>query len=171
MEQTRREFMSSSVGAGLAIGAGLCVPGSVRRALGQPVGGKKKILFLGGTGFIGPHIVRALLAEGHTVTLFNRGNRDELFPDLELITGSPSARRRYIDITLCQTDSVYCRTLSGYNKLLEQRNASLKKLAETGRGKDVVNILSERLKCGIHLTIALQKCSSYVSFALTLKRH
>ena len=65
--------------------------------------------------------------------------------DLELITGSPSARRRYIDITLCQTDSVYCRTLSGYNKLLEQRNASLKKLAETGRGKDVVNILSERL--------------------------
>ena len=65
--------------------------------------------------------------------------------DLELITGGPSARRRYIDITLCQTDSVYLRTLSGYNKLLEQRNAALKSLAESGRGRDVVNILSERL--------------------------
>ncbi|MFT5195458.1 MAG: DNA replication and repair protein RecF, partial [Candidatus Promineifilaceae bacterium] len=65
--------------------------------------------------------------------------------DLELITGNPSARRRYIDITLCQTDSVYCRTLSGYNKLLEQRNAALKSFAESGRGKDVINILSERL--------------------------
>ena len=65
--------------------------------------------------------------------------------DLELITGGPSARRRYMDITLCQTDAVYCRSLSGYNKLLEQRNAALKNLAETGRGKDVVNILSERL--------------------------
>lgn len=65
--------------------------------------------------------------------------------DLELITGSPAARRRYMDITLCQTDSVYLRTLSGYNKLLEQRNAALKSFAESGRGKDIVNILSERL--------------------------
>ena len=33
----------------------------------------KKILILGGTGFLGPHIVAAALARGHTVTLFNRG--------------------------------------------------------------------------------------------------
>ncbi|MEM8862919.1 MAG: DNA replication/repair protein RecF [Chloroflexota bacterium] len=65
--------------------------------------------------------------------------------DLELITGSPSARRRYIDITLCQTDSVYCKTLSDYNKLLEQRNAALKSVAEKGRGREVIRILSERL--------------------------
>jgi 2'-hydroxyisoflavone reductase len=49
---------------------------------------KLKVLFLGGTGFIGPHIVRALLDHGHEVTLFNRGNRAELFPDLELIEGN-----------------------------------------------------------------------------------
>lgn len=29
----------------------------------------KKILVLGGTGFLGPHIVRAALARGHTLTL------------------------------------------------------------------------------------------------------
>ena len=31
------------------------------------------MLVLGGTGFIGPHQVRALLAGGHAVTVFNRG--------------------------------------------------------------------------------------------------
>ena len=65
--------------------------------------------------------------------------------DLELITGSPAARRRYLDITLCQADPVYLRNLSNFNKVLDQRNAALKTLSETGRGKDVVNILSDRL--------------------------
>ncbi|MCA9289566.1 MAG: NAD-dependent epimerase/dehydratase family protein, partial [Phycisphaerales bacterium] len=47
-----------------------------------------KVLFLGGTGFIGPHIVNRFIERGHTVTLFNRGSRtDELFPNLELIKG------------------------------------------------------------------------------------
>ena len=36
----------------------------------------KKVLILGGTGFIGPHFVKALMDGGHTVTLFNRGKRD-----------------------------------------------------------------------------------------------
>jgi 2'-hydroxyisoflavone reductase len=33
----------------------------------------KRVLILGGTGFIGPHFVKALTDGGHTVTLFNRG--------------------------------------------------------------------------------------------------
>lgn len=65
--------------------------------------------------------------------------------DLELITGAPANRRRYLDITLCQADSIYLRTLSNFNKILEQRNAALKNLAETGRGKEVVSLLSDRL--------------------------
>jgi len=35
-----------------------------------------RVLMLGGTGFIGPHFVRALGDRGHKVTLFNRGKRD-----------------------------------------------------------------------------------------------
>ena len=32
-----------------------------------------RVLVLGGTGFIGPHIVRRLIAQGHQVTVFRRG--------------------------------------------------------------------------------------------------
>ena len=32
-----------------------------------------RVLILGGTGFIGPHFVAALMAHGHSVTVFNRG--------------------------------------------------------------------------------------------------
>lgn len=46
------------------------------------------ILILGGTGFLGPHVVEAALAKGHTVTLFNRGKTNpHLFPDLEKLQG------------------------------------------------------------------------------------
>jgi DNA replication and repair protein RecF len=53
--------------------------------------------------------------------------------DIELVTGSPSVRRRYLDATLCQIDPAYCRALAQYNKVLTQRNALLKQLAERGR--------------------------------------
>lgn len=65
--------------------------------------------------------------------------------DVEMITSSPAKRRRYLDITLCQLDGVYCRTLSAYNKVLEQRNAALKKVAESGRGQEVLQIFTEKL--------------------------
>lgn len=48
----------------------------------------RQLLFLGGTGFLGPHTVQYALARGHTVTLFNRGSRnDALFPELEELRG------------------------------------------------------------------------------------
>lgn len=65
--------------------------------------------------------------------------------DVQLITGPPASRRRYMDITLCQIDPIYCRTLSHYNKVLEQRNALLRQLAEGNGSQDVLPIFSERL--------------------------
>jgi DNA replication and repair protein RecF len=65
--------------------------------------------------------------------------------DVQLITGSPSSRRRYMDITLCQIDPIYCRTLSQYNKTLEQRNALLRQLAEGSGSRDVLPIFTEKL--------------------------
>jgi 2'-hydroxyisoflavone reductase len=35
----------------------------------------RRILMLGGTGFVGPHIVHAALARGHQVSMLNRGRR------------------------------------------------------------------------------------------------
>ena len=47
-----------------------------------------RLLILGGTVFLGRHLVEAALARGHEVTLFNRGQQNAaLFPDLEKIRG------------------------------------------------------------------------------------
>jgi 2'-hydroxyisoflavone reductase len=46
------------------------------------------ILIIGGTVFLGRHIVEAALARGHTITMFNRGKRNpELFPEVEKLRG------------------------------------------------------------------------------------
>ena len=46
------------------------------------------MLVLGGTGFLGPHVVDAALAKSWEVTLFNRGKtRPELFPGVEKLQG------------------------------------------------------------------------------------
>lgn len=65
--------------------------------------------------------------------------------DVQIITGGPSLRRRYLDITLCQTDREYCRALSAYNKVLEQRNALLRRIAEFGDGLDLLPVYTEKL--------------------------
>ena len=78
---SRREFISAGV-AGLAA----ALVASAPRAAAS--GRRLKILVLGGTGFLGPHTVRAALANGHEVTLFNRGRTNPgLFPDLEKLKG------------------------------------------------------------------------------------
>src|SRR5437879_2514226 len=47
-----------------------------------------KILILGGTVFLGRHMVEAALARGHEVTLFNRGvHNPDLFPGIEKLRG------------------------------------------------------------------------------------
>lgn len=46
------------------------------------------ILVLGGTGFIGPHLVRHAVARGHRVTIFTRGRHDaELPTDVSRLIG------------------------------------------------------------------------------------
>src|SRR5215207_6972979 len=46
------------------------------------------LLILGGTGFLGRHLVEAALGEGHRPTLFNRGlSEPGLFPEVEKLEG------------------------------------------------------------------------------------
>lgn len=88
MQRSRRDFLvvSTVLAAGVLAGA---TPASAQDGAADGKGDEKlKILFLGGTGFLGPHTIEILVDHGHEVTLFNRGNRDELFPDLELIEGN-----------------------------------------------------------------------------------
>ena len=55
-----------------------------------------KILILGGTGFLGPCVVRRAVARGHTMTLFNRGKTDPTaFPELEKLHESKKYQAAY----------------------------------------------------------------------------
>jgi len=56
--------------------------------------------------------------------------------DLDLVLGSPSARRRFLDILLSQIDRQYLRCLSKYAKILAQRNGLLRKSRESGTTVD-----------------------------------
>ena len=47
-----------------------------------------RILILGGTLFLGRHLVKAALVQGHTVALFNRGQSNaDIFPEIEKLRG------------------------------------------------------------------------------------
>jgi DNA replication and repair protein RecF len=52
--------------------------------------------------------------------------------DVELVSGPPADRRRYLDTTLCQTDGAYCTALEQYTDALRQRNAILRYLRDEG---------------------------------------
>ena len=49
--------------------------------------------------------------------------------DVELVSGSPGGRRRYLDIAISQASGQYLRALSRYTRVLEQRNSLLRALA------------------------------------------
>jgi 2'-hydroxyisoflavone reductase len=97
----RRHFVLGSLATGAAAGVTAACGASADRsaapapgaapapvAKAAPPPAKKSILVLGGTGFLGPHVVTAALARGHTVTLFNRGKTHPgLFPGVEKLHG------------------------------------------------------------------------------------
>ncbi len=56
--------------------------------------------------------------------------------DLEIVNGSPSGRRHYLDTSLCQIDATYCRALVHYNRVLLQRNHLLKLIQEQAANLD-----------------------------------
>ena len=90
MDKKRRGIIQASLAgsAALLTGCGKSQTESEDVITKQVSGGPLKILMLGGTGFIGPHMVRELLRRGHEVPLFNRGRTNRnIFPDLELLVG------------------------------------------------------------------------------------
>jgi 2'-hydroxyisoflavone reductase len=93
---TRREFLAISAvaAAGWTSRSSLasCLSGDAAFAQdgkAPPVPARKmNILFLGGTGFLGPHQVEYAMKRGHTVTLFNRGKtHPQLFSKAEKLQG------------------------------------------------------------------------------------
>lgn len=50
--------------------------------------------------------------------------------DLQLVEGGPGERRRFIDATLGQVDAGYLQAVDTYERILPQRNALLRRIAE-----------------------------------------
>ncbi len=85
MNNTRRRLLKTSLLGSAAVAAGLRSGEAEAQSTASGESGTLRILILGGTGFIGPHMVREALRRGHEVELFNRGRTNsELFPALKL---------------------------------------------------------------------------------------
>lgn len=66
--------------------------------------------------------------------------------DLQLVKGSPSLRRRFIDMEIGQIQPVYLHRLSQYQKVLEQRNALLKTADGSDRSvQSMLDILTAQM--------------------------
>jgi len=81
---------------------------------------------------------RQLDYAGNLVVVFFRPE------DIELITGSPSIRREYIDQTIGQVDREYRRVLSSYQKVITQKNKLLKLLREGLAKPDELDFWNEQ---------------------------
>jgi 2'-hydroxyisoflavone reductase len=81
---TRREFIAVTAAALAAQASGL--------AAVKPATKPLDILFLGGTGFLGPHQINYAVARGHRVSMFNRGSNAGMYGDaVEELTGNRDA--------------------------------------------------------------------------------
>ena len=65
--------------------------------------------------------------------------------DLELIKGSPSVRRKFLNIELSQLNKKYVYNLKEYNKILKQRNEYLKQKNNEKFDKNYFDILTDSL--------------------------
>lgn len=63
----------------------------------------------------------------------------------QIIEGGPDERRRYLNLALAQAVPAYAGALSDYAKVIEQRNALLKALAERGGNSDQLDVWDEAL--------------------------
>ncbi len=64
---------------------------------------------------------------------------------MSIIDGSPSHRRRYLDLALAQVTPGYTETLANYSRVLDQRNALLKQLGEHSGDPDQLTYWDEQL--------------------------
>lgn len=65
--------------------------------------------------------------------------------DLDLITGSPSERRRFLDVALAQVDHAYAAARSRFERVLLQRNHLLKRIREGEARPDELAFWDEEL--------------------------
>ena len=92
MTVTRRDFIQWSAAATALAATGLDLSAAPAKSDGKVA--PKKILILGGTGFLGPATIEVAQARGHQVTMFNRGKtRPGLFPGVAKLHGDRDPKK------------------------------------------------------------------------------
>jgi len=97
---SRRSFLKNAAAAAALAGLGAqgLAFGKDKSKEEKPKKGKKSILILGGTKFLGPAVVDAATKRGHSVTLFNRGKTDPgRFPNLETLIGDRDGKLQALE--------------------------------------------------------------------------
>jgi nucleoside-diphosphate-sugar epimerase len=79
---SRRDFLKTSAAVGGSVLVGAAAPGLLAASAPERVRAPMRLLILGGTGFVGPHLVKHAVTRGHKVSIFTRGRRDaSMLPD------------------------------------------------------------------------------------------
>ncbi|MEZ4523729.1 MAG: DNA replication/repair protein RecF [Thermomicrobiales bacterium] len=65
--------------------------------------------------------------------------------DLDLVIGSPSVRRRFLDVLLSQVDREYMRHLSRYGRMISQRNSLLKAIGGGGGQRNELEFWDDQI--------------------------
>jgi DNA replication and repair protein RecF len=65
--------------------------------------------------------------------------------ELDIVAGEPSARRRFLDLSLSQVWPKYCLDLAHYKRVLEHRNRLLKEIRERPRADSGLDAWNEQL--------------------------
>ena len=106
-----------------------------------------KILVIGGTIFVGRHIVQAALNLGHEVTLFNRGNANaSLFPETETLIGD---RTKDFDSLRGKTWDVVIDTCGYLPRVVQKSVDALKSACELYVYISTGSVYKDKSKPGI----------------------
>jgi DNA replication and repair protein RecF len=92
--------------------------------------------------------------------------------DLDLVTDSPSLRRKYLDLVLGQVDKEYLRNLLSYEKGLRQRNKLLERIREEGVPRSQLLFWDQLLiKTGNYLTEKREEFIEYCNQKKTIANY
>src|SRR6201996_9297874 len=91
--------------------------------------------------------------------------------DISIIIEGSEERRKFIDNVISQTDNQYLDELITYNKVLINRNALLKRIAETGRyDPELLSVFDEQLIASGNLIFEKRK-AFMESFTVIFNKH
>ncbi|MCL5410735.1 MAG: DNA replication and repair protein RecF [Patescibacteria group bacterium] len=83
---------------------------------------------------------------------------------ISIITGSPSDRRRFLDVMISQINSEYLRTLIDYKKVKQQRNNLLQRIFQRQSGENELDFWDKELvKLGGVIVEERKKVINYIN--------